>query len=336
MEDARDFLTVAGSNGTMRRLTLSFSDYKGMEDFERIPCINLNDALSNRVLALHTVFRNHYPKKLKFTFGPNIVNDGDNPCHLAGILHANADVHAADLPLIFTGDRRAGSSTDPALLTLLKSLAKETALRTLTEYDSTPEQETRNLISLIGQKSAEMSLVNILITKDVQEIGDFFDDIFNHDGTIALTEVDIREGAHLIDVSRSIYERLVEANEFEKNFCSKNCRIPKTYFGRKSKSLCLNDKAEIFAVHYISKSKALAKTIHQGLKRNHSFKAFGIPFIKVIDKLKTRKLVELYSLDELDSSGRQKKKYRISYNSDDAEHTLFLERFQALYPGEVL
>ena len=88
-----------------------------------------------------------------------------------------------------------------------------------------------------------MSLVNLLITKDVREIGDFFDDLFNHNGTIQLTEDDIREGAHLIDVSRGIYERLLEANEFEKNFCSKNSRIPKTYFGRNSRSLSLNDKA---------------------------------------------------------------------------------------------
>ena len=88
------------------------------------------------------------------------------------------------------------------------------------------------------------------------------------------------------------------------NFCSKNSRIPKTYFGRNSRSLSLNDKAEIFALHYISKSKALAKTINQALKRNHSFKAFGVPFIKVIDCLKRRNLLDVYSIDEVDRNGR--------------------------------
>ena len=122
-----------------------------------------------------------------------------------------------------------------------------------------------------------------LITKDVSEIKDFFDALFNQrNGNINLTEVDIREGAHLIDVSRNIYKRLVEANEFEENFCSKNSRISKTYFGRNSKSLSLNEKAQIFALYYISKSKALAKTVNQALKRNNSFKAFSIPFNNVI------------------------------------------------------
>ena len=136
MEDSRDFLTVAGSNGTMRRLTLSFSDYKGMDDIGRIPCTELNEILSERVLTLHKVIRKHYPRKLKFRFGPVLDNGGANPSHLATLLHANAEVTHTDLPRIFTGEGRASVSTDPILLTLLKKLARETAQKTLTEYDT--------------------------------------------------------------------------------------------------------------------------------------------------------------------------------------------------------
>ena len=121
-----------------------------------------------------------------------------------------------------------------------------------------------------------------------------------------------------------------------KIFAQKIVEYLKQIFDRNSRSLSLNDKAEIFALLYISKSKALAKTINQALKRNHSFKVFGVPLTKVIDSLKTRKLVELYSIDELNRDGSQKKKYKISYNVEDTEHNVFLERFQALYPGEIL
>ena len=100
--------------------------------------------------------------------------------------------------------------------------------------------------------------------------------------------------------------------------------------------MTLKDKAEIYALHYISKSKAESKSINQGLKRNHSFKAFGLPIPKVIDGLKTRKLLELYSLNELNRHDREKKRYRITYNLENPEHVSFFEKFQALYPGEVL
>ena len=164
----------------------------------------------------------------------------------------------------------------------------------------------------------------------------FFDTVFNHrNGNINLTEIDIREGAHLIRVSRKIYQVLVEANEFEKNFCLKNSRIPKTYFRGKGKSLSLKDKAEIYALHYITKSTALAKAVNQSLSRNNSFKAFGLPVQNVLRSLKTRKLVDVYSTGELYANGRHKKKYKTSYNVDDPEHVLFFEKYQGIYPGQV-
>ena len=176
-----------------------------------------------------------------------------------------------------------------------------------------------------------------MILKNALEITQFIETVFTtFNGYINLAEIDIREGSHLVDVSRRIFQRLVEANDFENNFCSKNSRIPKTYFVTKNKALSLKDKAEIFALHYVSKSKAESKGVRQGLKRNNSFKAFGVPLPNVLETLKTRKLLDVYSVDQLNSDGRQMKKYKITYNSQDMEHSAFFEKYQALYPGEVL
>ena len=180
-------------------------------------------------------------------------------------------------------------------------------------------------------------MINLLVTKDAAEITDFLHSVFTiSHGDINLTEIDIREGVHLVDVSRRIFQRLVEADEFEKNFCSKYSRIPKSYVSGKGYNLTLKEKAEIFALRYVSKSRAVAKGVNQGLKRNNSYKAFGVPLPNVIDSLKTRNLLQVYSLDEVDRDGRPKKKYRVTYNNADIEHAMFLEKFQILYPGEVL
>ena len=135
---------------------MSYCDYKGMDDIDRIPCEGLNQQLSSRVLAMHTVCRTHFPEKLKFRFGENRVVAVGNPSQLSSILAARADVHLADLPLIFTGEGRAVSESDSRLLTMLKTFAKDITERTLTEHDSSVQQETRNLVSLIAQKAAEM------------------------------------------------------------------------------------------------------------------------------------------------------------------------------------
>ena len=75
-----------------------------------------------------------------------------------------------------------------------------------------------------------MYLINLLITKNALEITQFFENVFTLvTGVINLTEIDIREGVHLLDVPRRIFQRLVEANEFEVNFCTGNCKIPKHF-----------------------------------------------------------------------------------------------------------
>ena len=48
-------------------------------------------------------------------------------------------------------------------------------------------------------------------------------------GVILLTEINILEGVHLVDVSRRIFQRLVETNEFEVNFCQEGVECRKHF-----------------------------------------------------------------------------------------------------------
>ena len=80
----------------------------------------------------------------------------------------------------------------------------------------------------------------------------------------------------------------MKTEEFELNFSKRSPNIPRTYFSS-GKFFTLSDKAQVFAMHYINKSKALAKSANQSLKKNHTFKTFGFTITKVVHKLKTRK-----------------------------------------------
>ena len=151
-------------------------------------------------------------------------------------------------------------------------------------------------------------------------------------GRVDLEEVDIREASFLVETSRKICKILVETEEFEQNFSKRNPNIPRTFFSS-GKSLTLSDKAEVFAMHYINKSKALAKSVNQSLKKNHTFKTFGFPVTKVVQKLKTRKLVDLIAEGEVLNDGRRRKRYRITYDSDLQDHQDFMVKYNALYPG---
>ena len=129
-------MNVAGSNGTMRRLTMSYANISGMSDIPRISCEELNKDISDRVLTLHEVCRKHYPKHLKFHFGRIIPKDNGNPSPLSAILRARRGVIDTDLPMTFTGDGTAASANDPPLLTLTKTLAADIVAKTITEKDS--------------------------------------------------------------------------------------------------------------------------------------------------------------------------------------------------------
>ena len=152
------------------------------------------------------------------------------------------------------------------------------------------------------------------------------------DGRVDLEEIDIRDASFLVETSRKICRILTDTEEFEQNFAKRNPNIPRAFFSN-GKSLTLYDKAQVFAMHSINKSKALAKSVNQSVKRNNTFKTFGFPVSKVVDRLKTRKLVELIAVGEVGNDGRQKKK-RITYNSDMQDHQDFMVKFSALYPGD--
>ena len=334
-EDSFDLLKVAGCNGLLRRLTLSTSDCSGMDDIPRISCTEVNEALSLKVLAMHNIFREFYPKHLKFKFSiqNENVNGEEGRVGLARILEANRGIMDEDLPVIFTGRGVASSLDDPDLLKFVKTQAKIIAEKTSTIKDSSVKQETRNLVSLIGQKAAEMHLVNSLISNDLDGLTDLWRRIFtDDDGEVYLEEVDIREASHLVEQSRIICGLLVEAEDFQNNFGKYKPNIPKTYFKNES-ALSLVDKAEIFSVHYIKKAKALAKSVNQSLKKNKSFQAFGVPLPKIIDRLKRRKLVSLIEEGVVDNGGRQKKRYRLTYDFNVQDHADFLNKYQGIYPG---
>ena len=148
-----------------------------------------------------------------------------------------------------------------------------------------------------------------------------------------MEEVDVREGAFLVETSRKICRVLVEIEEFEHFFCKRNPRMPKTFF-KSDNRFSMSDKATIFALHFMNKSQAISKSVNQSIKKNHSFKSFGIPITKVVDILKTRKLIEVVSDEELDNQGRQKKRYRITYNSELEDREEFMVKYQAVYPGD--
>ena len=191
-----------------------------MKDIDRIPCHELNHALSDNVLALHEVCRHYFPLNLKFNFGRRNVQVGEQQSLLANIIQARADVHTADLPNIFTGEGRAAVKHDSDLLGLVKNLAQQSVLSTITDADSSVEQEVKNLISLIGQKSVEMYLIHKLIEMSTDDLRIFFHNVFSQQGgRITLTEVDIREAGHLVCVSRHNLKILIEAADFEQNFC---------------------------------------------------------------------------------------------------------------------
>ena len=65
------------------------------------------------------------------------------------------------------------------------------------------------MLSLIGQKDAEMYFLTLLIIKDEPEITQFIDTVLTTlNGNINFAEIYIRGGAHLVDVSRRIFRDL--------------------------------------------------------------------------------------------------------------------------------
>ena len=122
----------------------------------------------------------------------------------------------------------------------------------------------------------------------------------------------------------------------EDNFCKKRSRLPGTFFKSVNSHLSILDKADIFALRYIANGKGQAKNIKQRLGKNNSFNAFGQSLNAVLTRLHIRKFIEIVDTEEVDAGGRLKKRFKVSYDEKSPAHTEFLEKFQALYPGEII
>ena len=98
-------------------------------------------------------------------------------------------------------------------------------------------------------------------------------------------------------------------------------------------SLSTEDKADIFALRFISKSKAIAKSVKQSLKRNSSFQSFGLPLTEVLERLEKRQLISSVNGDN-DQNGRMTKRYKVSYDNAKSDHKEFLQKYLYIFPGE--
>jgi hypothetical protein len=181
----------------------------------------------------------------------------------------------------------------------LKDNAQTIAEETVTDKDSQLDQLQQDLVSIIGQKTAEMHLIAILFDYTASELATFFDTIFSSpDPTVYLTPTDVKEATYLVRTSRHIFHPIVDAYEFESNFRRKRSRMPKTYFLKATATLTTGDRADIFALRFIGKSKADTKSVNQTITRNSSFKSFGLSLSTVIDRLRTRKLNDIIDSGE--------------------------------------
>ena len=137
----------------------------------------------------------------------------------------------------------------------------------------------------------------------------------------------------MVRTSREVFKAIVDADEFERNFSGQRSRMPKTFFLRSTTSLSTEDKADIFALRCISKSKAVAKSVRQSLKRNSSFNSFGLPLSEVLERLEKRQFISSVN-GEKDADNKISKRYKVSYNNANSHHKEFLQKFQYIFPGE--
>ena len=205
--------------------------------------------LKRRMMTFFTIFRQQNPKKLQYHFGENIP-DVENPNERPpdGM---PAPISNDQMNNIFEGEDIVEPNI-PQNLKFLQDVALDIAEDTFNESDCTVTQLTRNLISLIGQKSVEMNMLSRFITMNCDELMNYYTNIFNnHAGIVQLEKIDIEEAAESVRRSRKIILSFREAREFEENFIKNRSRIPKSYFVRTELPLTKLNKAMIFVVHYI-------------------------------------------------------------------------------------
>ena len=141
-------------------------------------------------------------------------------------------------------------------------MATQIAEETITDADTSMLQLSKNLISLISQKSAEMNLLHCLLSNTSEMLQEYFTDIFtHHQGRVELCREDINEAAESIRRSRKISIAFNEAQDFEDNFLKLQSKIPKNFFIRTNVNNTTETKAMIFTVGYIKGRQKL----HQNL-----------------------------------------------------------------------
>ena len=236
-------------------------------------------------------------------------------------------------------------------LLFLQQLAQEIAEETYSDVDTSMEQLQNNLVSLIGQKSVEMNMLASIATMNAEQIYNEYHRIFNEEaGLIEVQQLDIREAAECVRRSRKIFLALREAENFEENFTKRKSKIPATFFQQRKVEISMVEKAMIFVIHYILQRKSQAKHVKQFLKKNSSFRAFGVELNGIQRKLtemglltterrvkRRRVLRELHPrVNEVRIVEETRTFFKILFDNTNTDHNSFLEKYQVLYPGESL
>ena len=165
-----------------RRITYCYADLSGMEKIKMKSCRALNAELTKRLEAFFFIFRHQFPKKLHYHFSA-LENDGIPEDEKHGNDDGNIVEAMSDEHINGVFDQEGDVQEDvPPKLKFLRQIAEEIAERSYTDVDCSMKQLTKNLISIIGQKSVEMNLLAKLATLAPAELRTYFNDIFSiHD-----------------------------------------------------------------------------------------------------------------------------------------------------------
>ena len=344
LEDTLDWFNIAGNNGTARRLCYCYGDSSGMDDIPVGNCADITDELRKRLLVLFTIFREAHPNSLKFVFHDpnqhldNVVQEG-----MQQILQSD-ELTDAQMNAVFDGSGRANVLVGKANLIMLRNHAQEIAENTFSEGDSSINQLAINLRSLIGQKAAEMNLLANLITRNSQELREYYHTIFHQQGGLQqLSRVDITEAVETIRRSRKIYVAYLEAAEYENNFARGNKHMAKIFAPSACGNFSSNRKALIFTLHYVKNRKSQSKSVKQFLKKNLTFKAFTEDLDQVLNKLIEIGVLIIETREDRSKRNvngqvivRRKRYFKTVYDNANIEHKKFLQDFQRVYPGQCI
>ena len=324
----------------------AYGDVSGMKKLRPKSCKTLNASLRRRLVAFFKIIRDNHPKHLIFHFGV-AGNLGEQHDDIANEGVIGNSVSIDELDDIFTAEDY-DNVNDPEKLKLLHQLAKTISEETYTEADCSVAQLENNLVSIIGQKAAEMNLMASLAIRNPEELTRYYSTIFNNNGSkIELDIEDIKESAESIRRSPKIFMALREGDEFEKSFIKCKSKILKSFFMSSKVNISSIEKVMIFTLNYITKRKSQSKHVKQFLKKNASFRAFEVSVDVVLQKptelgvlttevrIKRARLNEIgRGINEVKRAERRETFFKILYDSENLQQKHFLDMYQIIYPGE--